>query len=147
MPDNLTHGNVCDYDFYVMNFNGGKAKLPTDTPDKFHRSLHEALDEFKRQCAVNPSNYTTAIGVDFTVHEENRDLNAGYPVGSIDFAHFKDGKLKILDDYEQVRVIQKEYSLKVNTLNFIKRENSGFNAENPVLRQVGRLRKGEQRVG
>lgn len=122
MPDNLTHGNVCDYDFYVMNFNGGKAKLPTDTPDKFHLSLHEALDEFKRQCAANPPNYTTAVGVDFTVHEENRDLNAGYPVGSIDFAHFKDGKLKILDDYEQVRVIQKEYSLKLNTANFIKRE-------------------------
>ena len=122
MPDNLTHGNVCDFDFYVVNFNGGKAKLPTDTPDKFHLSLHEALDEFKRQCAVNPANYTTAVGVDFTVHEENRDLNAGYPVGSIDFAHFKDGKLKILDDYEQDRVIQKEYSLKVNTLNFIKRE-------------------------
>ncbi len=122
MPDNLTHGNVCDYDFYVMNFNGGKAKLPTDTPDKFHLSLHEALDEFKRQCAVNPSNYTTAVGVDFTVHEENRDLNAGYPVGSIDFAHFKDGKLKILDDYEQVSVIQKEYSLKLNTVNLIKRE-------------------------
>lgn len=122
MPDNLTHGNVCDFDFYVVNFNGGKAKLPTDTPDKFHLSLHEALDEFKRQCAVNPANYTTAVGVDFTVHEESRDLNAGYPVGSIDFAHFKDGKLKILDDYEQDRVIQKEYSLKVNTLNFIKRE-------------------------
>lgn len=122
MPDNLTHGNVCDFDFYVMNFNGGKAKLPTDTPDKFHLSLHEALDEFKRQCAVNPSNYTTAVGVDFTVHEENRDLNAGYPVGSIDFAHFKDGKLKILDDFEQDRVIQKEYSLRLNTVNFIKRE-------------------------
>lgn len=131
MPDNITHGNVCDFDFYVMNFNGGKAKLPTDTPDKFHLSLHEALDEFKRQCAVNPSNYTTAIGVDFTVHEENRDLNAGYPVGSIDFAHFKDGKLKILDDYEQDRVIQKEYSLKVNTLNFIKRETADLMTKIP----------------
>lgn len=122
MPDNLTHGKVCDYDFYVMNFNGGKAKLPTDTPDKFHLSLHEALDEFKRQCAANPSNYTTALGVDFTVHEENRGLNGGQPVGAMDFAHFKDGKLKILDDYEQDMVIQKEYSLKLNTLNLIKRE-------------------------
>lgn len=122
MPDNLTHGNVCDFDFYVVNFNGGKAKLPTDTPDKFHLSLHEALDEFKRQCAANPSNYTTAVGVDFTVHEENRGLNGGQPVGAMDFAHFKDGKLKILDDYEQDRVIQKEYSLKLNTVNFIKRE-------------------------
>lgn len=122
MPDNLTHGKVCDFDFYVANFNGGKAKLPTDTPDKFHLSLHEALDEFKRQCAVNPSNYTTAVGVDFTVHEENRGLNGGQPVGSIDLAHFKDGKLKILDDYEQDRVIQKEYSLNLDTVNLIKRE-------------------------
>lgn len=85
MPDNLTHGNVCDYDFYVVNFNGGKAKLPTDTPDKFHLSIREAMDEFKRQCAANPANYTTAIGVDFTVHEENHDLNGGHSVGSIDF--------------------------------------------------------------
>lgn len=122
MPDNLTYGKLCDFDFYVVNFNGGKAKLPTDTPDKFHLSLHEALDEFKRQCAANPSNYTTAVGVDFTVHEENRGLNGGQPVGAMDFAHFKDGKLKILDDYEQDRVIQKEYSLKLNTVNFIKRE-------------------------
>ena len=122
MPDNLTHGNVCDYDFYVVNFNGGKAKLPTDTPDKFHLSLHEALDEFKRQCTANPANYTTAIGVDFTVHEEHRGLNGGQSVGAMDFAHFKDGKLKILDDYKQDMVIRKEYSLNLNTVNFIKRE-------------------------
>lgn len=119
---NLTCGNVCDFDFYVMNFNGGKAKLPTDTPDKVHLSLHEAIDEFKQQCAANPANYTTAIGVNFIVHEEHRDLNGGHSVGAMDFAHFKDGKLKILDDYEQDRVIQKEYALKLNTVNFIKRE-------------------------
>lgn len=122
MPNNLTHGNVCDFDFYVVNFNGGKAKLPTDTPDKFHLSLHEAIDEFKRQCAANPANYTTAVGVDFTVHEEYRGLNGGQPVGAMDFAHFKDGKLKILDDYKQDRVIMKEFALNVNTLNYIKRE-------------------------
>lgn len=122
MPDNITHGNVCDYDFYVMNFNGGKAKLPTDTPDKHYLSLKEAVDEFRRQCAANPSHYTTAIGVEYSVHEENRELNGGFPVGAMDLAHFRDGKLKILDDYKQDRVILKEYSLNLDALNFIKRE-------------------------
>jgi|GEM_PF-1000302 len=131
MPDNLTHGNVCDYDFYVVNFNGGKAKLQTDTPDKFHLSLHEAMDEFKRQCAANPANYTTAIGVDFTVHEENRDLNGGHSVGAMDFAHFKDGELKILDDYKQNRVIQKEYRLNLDAVNFIKRETADLTPKIP----------------
>ena len=131
MSDNLTHGNVCDYDFYVVNFNGGKAKLQTDTPDKFHLSLHEAMVEFKRQCAANPANYTTAIGVDFTVHEETRNLNGGHSVGSVDFAHYKDGKLNILDDYEQDRVIQKEYSLKLDTVNFIKRETADLSPKIP----------------
>lgn len=131
MLDNLTHGNVCDYDFYVVNFNGGKAKLPTDTPDKFHLSLREAIDEFKRQCAANPSKYTTAVGVDFTVHEEYRGLNGGQSVGAMDFAHFKDGKLKILNDYQQDRVIMKEFALNVNALNFIKRETADLTPKVP----------------
>lgn len=132
MPDKLTHGNVCDYDFYVVNFNGGKAKLPTDTPDNFHLSLHEAIDEFKQQCAANPANYTTAIGVNFTVHKEHRDLNGGQSVGAMDFAHFKDGKLKILDDYKLDRVIQKEFSLNLDALNFIKRETAGLMPKIPL---------------
>ncbi|MCM1167843.1 MAG: DUF3849 domain-containing protein, partial [Ruminococcus sp.] len=131
MPDNITHGNVCDYDFYVMNFNGGKAKMPTDTPDKHHLSLKEAVEEFKRQCAENPANYTTAIGVKFNVHEEHRGLNGGFPVGAMDFAHFKDGKLKILDDYKQDRVIMREYSLNLDTLNFIKRETADLEPKIP----------------
>lgn len=126
MNERNIKGNICDFDFYVVNFNGGKAKLPEDTPDKYGMTLHEAISEFKRQAAINPPNYITAIGVDFSVHADHRELNAGHTEGSIDYAHFENGEVKMLDDMKQDKVIQAEGLLKYNAYEAIRRETSSM---------------------
>ncbi len=114
----ITHGNVCDFSFYVRAFNVLENHRDYEKPAE-GLSLQQAMREFEKRCADNPAYINTVLGVDFTTGR--RDLEpAG--VGSADLLQCIDGKLNLSQDYKLSRVLMWESLISVNAVDILKRE-------------------------
>lgn len=114
----ITHGNICDFSFYIRAFNTKDHYCDYGQPAE-KLSLQQAMTEFEKRCAENPVYVNTVLGVDFTT--KRRDLEpAG--VGAVDLMQCVNGRLKLLEDYKLSEVLSQESLIAVNTVEMLERE-------------------------
>lgn len=113
-----THGNICDFSFYIRAFNTKDYYCDYGQPAE-KLSLQQAMTEFEKRCAENPVYVNTVLGVDFTT--KRRDLEpAG--VGAVDLLQCVNSRLKLLEDYKLSEVLSQESLVAVNTVEMLERE-------------------------
>lgn len=114
----ITHGNLCDFSFYIRAFNTKDYYCDYGQPAE-KLSLQQAMTEFEKRCAENPVYVNTVLGVDFTT--KRRDLEpAG--VGAVDLLQCVNGRLKLSEDYKLSEVLSQESLIAVNTVEMLERE-------------------------
>ncbi len=113
-----THGNICDFSFYVMSFDT-KSHYTNFHPPIVGLTLEQAKKEFEKQCALNPMYVNTMLGVDFVT--KRKDLE---PMGrgAADLLQCVKGVLHLSQDYMHSAVLARESLIAINTVEILKKE-------------------------
>ena len=114
----ITHGNICDFSFYVIAFDT-KSHYRNYGQPATELSLQQAMSEFEKRCAENPAYVNTVLGVKFTT--DRRDLEpAG--AGAADMLQCVNGRLKLSEDYKLSGALLRESLIAVNTVEMLEKE-------------------------
>lgn len=114
----ITHGNVCDFSFYVTEFDAKNNYTEVGTPAT-KLSLEQAKEEFAKRCSESPISVNTMLGVEYTTDRKNLEPMG---MGAADLLQRVNGVLRLSEDYKLSQLLSQERLISVNAISILERE-------------------------